>query len=254
MKGIMSIRRVVETFVFYGGLISAGCLVPRIVLAQSVNLLEECHKIQAAYKKAPFLSYELTYSYTPEKKQDSIYFSGRGYFKMNESNYYGIMDSTLYLQNNRYAVIVSKAERLIHISKSDSVFPMLSSLAVFDSMVQTYKVKYSVIRTPGNKQIVIDFSTDPGLGYKDFRMDYDPASFLIKMISFTRLSEEDEGNQANRKYITAKSVYSNYSTKPFDKTVFNSDKYFVLSGNEYQAQSPFEGYEIFIASPELIKN
>ena len=226
------------------------------VWAQVGTPLEECHKIQEAYMKVDFLSYNVAYSYTPEKKPDSTYFSGKGSFKLSQSDYYGTIDSTLYMQNSLYAVMVTNANRVMHISKPDNIFPAISSMAVFDSLVQLNSIKYSITTKGRNRQIVFDFSMDPSLGYKDFRIEYDAVTYWIMAVSYTIVAEDEEDNlpPGQEKYITAKSVYSNYSTKPFDKAIFNSDNYFVMDENGYKTQSNYAGYEIFIASPELIKN
>lgn len=222
------------------------------------NLVEESAKIQQAYKNAAYLSFDMLYTYAYETAPAVILDSSSGTFKLSGSNYWGTIDSTEFLQNSRYAVMVYMPGRLINVSVPRNVYGQVSGLAALDSMIGKKGYTSSAGMEGGMKVIALAF-TDPGNPYKSFKVYYDAVSYVVRQITYTvkasYISPGEDDNElpgTNRgEYVIVKADYKNYRTDAFSDDIFNAGKYFAISDNTYRPVPPYLSYEVFIASPEL---
>lgn len=219
------------------------------------DILNELHKIQDSYKENLYLSYDLSYSVASTEKPDSNYYSGKGSFKISQSNYWGKMDDVEYMQNAQYSIAVIKEKKLIHVSVARGLYPQLISLVSFDSLIRTNHVKYVLSTTGTDKLLTFDFSETTGFEYKNFKIAYDPVTYNFKQISYTLPDQvtEEEGKGDGEKLMVFKAVFTNYSTQPFGTEIFNENNYFHLVGKDYVPQNTYNEFEVFVASQELIK-
>jgi hypothetical protein len=229
------------------------------ILAQ-VNIEHESAKMQLAYKNPASLSFDVKYTYALETAPSAIIDSSMGSFKMSGSFYWGIIDSTEFMQNNSYAITLYKPDKLMRVSNPSYVYPEIANFSAFDSIVGKNNYTTSCTNTGCNKIISLTF-TDPNFPYKNFSVRYDSiTNFVTQIVYVIREDFEDYSDSYNRTaegssdaaYIIVKADYTNYQTSNFTNTIFNTGNYFILSGSTYAPQPPYSDYEVFIASSNLL--
>jgi hypothetical protein len=228
------------------------------VLAQ-VNIAYESAKMQLAYKNPPSLSFDVKYTYAMETDPLTIIDSSTGSFKMSGSFYWGVIDSTEFMQNNSYAVTLYKPDKMMRVSNPSFVYPQIANFSSFDSIVGKNNYTTSCTNAGCNRLISLNF-TDPTFPYKNFSVRYDSVTnFVTQIIYVIREEFDDYSDSYNRTaegstsgYIIVKADYTNYQTAGFSNTLFSTGNYFILNGSIYTPQPPYSDYEVFIASSNLL--
>ena len=224
--------------------------------AQTPGLPQASSRIQAAYKDKDYLSFKVKYTYTRESSPGEILDSMYGNFKLSHSFYWGILDSTEFMQNKDYAVMIYKPESLINVSEPASVYPQVLNFSALDSLFGTdYDLKFS---KSGTDSIITLSFRKADAPYRNLILKYDTTTNLVKEISYTMLEQDAENkipilSYGGKEYVTVTAIYSDYKTTAFDKEVFNTVRYFELKGTDFEPRGAFKNYSIFISSPNLIK-
>jgi hypothetical protein len=153
-----------------------------------------------------------------------------------------------------------KSEKLMRVSNPTTIYPEIANFSSIDSIIGKNNYTNSFSTSGRNKFITMSFASSD-YPYKKFRVAYDSSTNFVTQISYTiredftdykdSYSRSASGNTSD--YVIVKAIYSNYQTSAFSNTVFSSGNYFLLSGSTYVAQPPYSDYEVFIASPNLIK-
>lgn len=237
------------------------CLLGKYSVQAQNDLMAEAAKMQLAYKNPAYLSLDVKYTYAADSLPSVILDSSFGTFKISGLFYWGQIDSTEYMQNSSYSVMLYKPDRLMRIANPTTMYPSIANFSAFDSLVgkNNYTTTYSYSGV--NKTIILTFTNAYDFAYKSFRITYDTTTHFVKQIKYIiRDDFSDYNDSYNRPangnsspYIIITADYTNYQTVPFSTTIFNSGNYFLLSGNTYVPQPPYGDYEVFIASPNLIK-
>lgn len=226
------------------------------------DIATESAKIQAAYKAPAYLSFDVRYSYALEAAPMVITDSVQGSFKLAGNQYWGILDSMEFMQNDRFAISVYKEGHLMGVDSPTALYPSAIPLSLLDSLVG--KKGYTIIQSVSgpNKVLSMRF-LDPNMPYKDFTVKYDSSNYWIKQIVYTIRKDvydadgSDELPSTNADdgpaYVVITADYLNYSTAVFSPTIFESERYFLASSGEYMPTTAFAGYDILVSSPGLLK-
>jgi hypothetical protein len=229
-------------------------------LVAQTDLYAESAKMQRAYKNPAYLSFDVKYTYALDSDPTAIIDSSFGSFKISGKFYWGMSDSTEYMQNSSYSVVLFRGDKLMRVSNPATVYPEVANFSSIDSLIG--KNNYITNLSTSGPNRVIDMTVyDLNYHFKSMQISYDSVTNFVKSISYTiredfydypdKYSRPTDGNESD--YVIIKATYSNYSTSAFSTTIFNSSNYFILSENSYVPQPPFSDYEVFIASPNLIK-
>jgi hypothetical protein len=241
-------------------LIITACFFCSANTVAQMNIAHESAKMQMAYKNPPSLSFNVKYTYALETAPAAIIDSTFGSFKMSGSFYWGIIDSTEFMQNNSYAITLYKPDKLMRVSNPSYIYPEIANFSSFDSIIGKNNYTTSCTNSGCNKVIALVFN-DVNFPYKNFSVTYDSVTnFVTQIIYVIREDFEDYGDSYNRtaegssvaEYIIVKATYTNYQTLSFSNTFFNTGNYFILNGGIYTPQPPYSDYEVFIASSNLL--
>jgi hypothetical protein len=236
-------------------------LLPGWRLAQAqVNIPAESAKIQAAYRGQAYLSFDVRYSYALETTPMAITDSMQGSFKLAGNQYWGVLDSMEFMQNDRFAISVYKTGHLMGVDSPMAMYPAAIQFTMLDSLLGKGGYTISQSNSGAIKSLHIRFS-NPDMPYKDFTIKYDSSNYWVKQVVYTirkdvydgddeaALSNADNGSS----YVVITADYLHYSTAAFDETVFESERYFLASGGAYMPAMAFAGYDIMVSSPSLLK-
>jgi hypothetical protein len=224
------------------------------------DIATESAKIQAAYKAPAYLSFDVRYSHALEATPMVITDSVQGSIKLAGNQYWGILDSMEFMQNDRFAISVYKEGHLMGVDSPTALYPSAIPLTLLDSLVgkKGYTISQSV--SGPNKVLSMRF-LDPNMPYKDFTVKYDSSNYWIKQIVYTIRkdvydadgSDELPNTDGGPAYVVITANYLNYSTAAFSATIFESERYFLASSGEYMPTTAFAGYDILVSSPGLLK-
>jgi hypothetical protein len=217
--------------------------------------------MQMAYKNPAYLSFDVRYTYAAETDPGTVLDSSMGTFKISGTYYWGLIDSTEYMQNSSYSVVLYKPEKLMRVSNPSTMYPEIANFSAFDSLVGKNNYSTTQSASGSDKSVLLTFTNTADYPYKSFKISYDSITHFVKQIVYViREDFNDFADSYNRKatgntspYMIIKADYSNYQTSAFSNTIFNTGNYFLLNGNTYSPQPPYGNYEVFIASPNLIK-
>lgn len=214
----------------------------------------EVSKIQTAYKNHKHLSFSVLYRYTSANNPAVVLDSAAGFFKLNGSKYWGVLDSMEFMQDSQYNVLLEKESKLIRISEPKEVYPAVINISVFDSAAragsdeqENYTIQISEMGD--EKRIIIQFK-NAAVPYRECSILYDSKTYLVKQLRYTISNSDDEYN--NGEMVTVTAIFSNYSTSVPDGDVFSSSRYFTKEAKSFIARAPYIDYELFVASPNLL--
>jgi hypothetical protein len=223
----------------------------------------ESSQMQMAYRNQAYLSFNVKYTYAAEADPLTIIDSSMGAVKMSGNYYWGTMDSLEFMQNNNYNVVLYKNNRLMRIGNPETVYPQIINFSMFDSLAG--KNNYTMLGTVEGavKNLQLNFS-NPSFPYKSYKVSYDSITHFVNQITYTINDEvidaQDSYNKsvsggALTEFVIVTAKFTNYQTIPFSTVVFNSSNYFLQNEgvNGYTPQPPYQQYELFIASPNLLK-
>lgn len=223
------------------------------------DILSESQKIQDAYKKAAYLSFDMRYTYAFENEPSVVEDSSLGNFRISGSRYWGTIDSAEFMQNDSFAIVVYRPGKLIHVSRPRNVYPQLTGFASLDSFVGKEGYTYSFTTKGESTTLALTF-TDQSSPYKRFSLTYSPVTYQVKEMAFVIKEEylSGEGSvgygaaeETSGKYMLVKAAYDNYSSTAFDSTVFDVGNYFSNKEGLYVPAPQFNAYEIFLSSPDI---
>lgn len=225
-----------------------------------LNIPSESAKMQFAYKNEPYLAFNVKYTYAAETAPNTILDSVKGSFKMSGNYYWGSIDSLEFMQNSSYNIMLYKTEKLMRVANPETVYPQIINFPLFDSLIgkNNYSVSYTNQGTSRNLLFTFSNSSFP---YKNFRIIYDTVTHFISQIVYTVNDEVSDyadsynhtpSGGADTEFIIVTATFTSYVTSSFSTTIFNTGNYFIKSGTEFTPQPPFQLFEVFIASPNLL--
>jgi hypothetical protein len=221
----------------------------------------ESSKMQMAYKNQAYLSFNVKYTYAAETDPTTIIDSSTGVVKMSGNYYWGTIDSLEFMQNNSYNVVLYKTDHIMRIGNPEPVYPQIINFSMFDSLAGKNNYTMSSTAAGTVKSLQLTF-TNPAFPFKNYKVSYDSITHFVNQISYTINDEVIDSEQSYNKPVTGGPLtefvivtarFTSYRVTPFSTTVYNSSNYFSETGKTFTPQPPFQSYEVFIASPNLLK-
>jgi hypothetical protein len=218
------------------------------------SVSNEVTKIQAAYKNQQHLSFSVLYRYTNANNPAVVLDSAAGFFKLSGTRYWGVLDSMEFMQDSQYNVLLERESKLIRIAEPQEVYPAVINISVFDSAAKAGsegKENYSIqMTTRGDERsITIQFKSS-SVPYRECNIVYNSKTYLVKQLGYTINNSDDEYN--NGEMVTVTAFFSNYSSAALEERDFSSSRYFIKKENSFVAMAPYEEFELFVASPNLL--
>lgn len=231
-----------------------------VPLAAQLDISLESAKMQAAYRNPGSISFDVRYRYAMESNPSIVVDSGLGTFKLSGSYYWGMIDSIEFMQNDRYLVSLYKPDKIMSISNPSNIYPNIVGFSSFDSLFGKDNYITSLNVSGIFKTITLNF-TDSLAMYKNYSVTYDSVTNLVKQIKYLIREEQDEfsdnvnrqGTKSAGSYMIVKADYFNYQKIAFEQTFFDASNYFLLREKVFSPQPIYGDYEVFVASPNLLK-
>lgn len=209
------------------------------------KFLEEFTRIQQVYKGTDPLSFSIQYLYStaddPTHYRDSI----GGTFKLKGDNSWGTLGEAEYICNQDYRITLYKSTGSMLLDKRDDH----EVLAFFklDSLFANEKA--FTLHSPKRGEVWMAFS-DNSL-CDSAHLSYDPDSYHLKKLVYQLKPRKEDGAEGNGKGLV-QIIFSDYSTAPFDESLFAAEKYVQKKGKEYKPTPAFANYNLYLASSKLL--
>jgi hypothetical protein len=236
------------------------CLTARVTLyaqqADGTKIHDLFRKIADHYRNAGNLSFDVTYKYAAESDPGKWLDSMSGNFKMNNSSYWYMLDSTEAMGTRDYALILFREDRVMYLSRPTSQTQSANPLTQFDSLVlKDNRVKASLAEEGSQELVTLEFQ--PGLVYKRITYYIDRKTyFLTRMISMVRSDQLYEKSvrpmiKGTDSYVIVETDYNHYQRGGFTEGDLDTGRYFKKVGGDYTAVPPYDSYKILLASSNL---
>jgi hypothetical protein len=230
-----------------------------VIPAQAQNpVLQECIKINKAYRASDHLSFNVKYTYAYATTPTVIEDSTMGAYKMHGYNYWTNMDSAEYMQNDTFQVAVYQPEQALAIGLPNYKYDKQLPLSQWEELFQAQDFTYTFGADMGYKKITVDYTSEIML-FSKFEMWYDSVTYRVHKVQY-KIDESASDELLRQKgdmsgnYIVVTIFFSNYQTGLFTDSVFNSANYFTKTGSNYNPATAYAGYEVFLISPALKEN
>lgn len=229
------------------------------LIGQAQNpVLQECIKINKAYRASDHLSFNVKYTYAYATTPTVIEDSTMGAYKMHGYNYWTSMDSAECMQNDTFQVAVYQPEQALAIGLPNYKYDKQLPLSQWEELFQAQDFTYSFGVDLGYKKITVDYTSEIML-FNKFEMWYDSVTYRVHKVKYKideSASDEllrQQGSMSGN-FIEVTIYFSNYQTGLFTDSVFNSANYFTKTGSNYNPVTAYAGYEVFLISPALKDN
>lgn len=222
--------------------------------SQKQKAISSLKQLAAQYKEAQYLSFDISYKYATQENPDLFLDSLKGSFKMNGTNYWYSLDSTEYLSNQMFTLMLFKEDKIMYLSKPlDQA--AINPITVLDSVFLNDNIIYGITSTNGYEKLVLDFPA----GSKNKQVEYhidSKTGFITKMICLVQAEQLYDASvhsviEENGRYAVVEINLNNYKEKSFDSKQFDTGKYFIKQGDEFVTTASYESYKIFLGTPNL---
>jgi hypothetical protein len=207
--------------------------------------MSEIEKIQAAYKGEGYLSYTMKYMYSKESAPTKFLDSLSGNFKTHDSSFYGKLGKIEFLQNAKYNLAVYNQDKILMINKPVKSENKLMPLADWDSVFVAFNMDTTTITDKGNTR-TLEFIFAPQANYKNFSIQYDVNTYLLKKLVFTmKQPPTDNGpGQTKQDGNIVTILFSGYNKTAFDTNIFSEAKYIVNQDGQLAATGGYGNYRL----------
>lgn len=199
------------------------------------------------------LSFNIKFSFAYENSKDNIVDSLTGEFKIYQGKYWSNIDNTINIVNENYSISIFPEDELIYLRKLDSQ-TNISFYNFFQNsdLLSNHYGSISVNMKTENDVDIYSFeiSENPDIKWVQCMVDNKTGRLMkiIQLINSMYLMDSHNSNPSEHQFAIITAEYFNYSTKTFDKGIFDSDNYILLSGEEFKPSSAYKDYYVFKAN------
>ena len=235
------------------------CWRPGFAQQNTEAVWTEMKKLAAVYSNTARLSFDVMYRYAAAENPGVWLDSLNGRYKLNGTRYWYDINNVESIRTDKYVILLFKEDQVMYLSKPKDPAAGGTPVSPGEQMESFLKndsaIQCSMQETKNQKKITIDFKV-PGV-YKRIECYISKQTgFLEKMVSWVRSDQLYDASvrpmvDAEGSYSIVETVYSNYKPNSFDDTLFSSERYFKITGNELMTVAPYDMYKIFKGDPNL---
>ncbi|WP_217603526.1 hypothetical protein [Chitinophaga sp. GbtcB8] len=224
--------------------------------SDTAALFTEIRQLQAVYRSA--LAFDIKYTYTSERRPDSILDVMYGKMEISGNNYHYWLDSVETLVNADYNITLFKTEKVMYLAKPaavNTVDPVQQLRAV---LARTGFSSCSIQQQGTQKIVQINFPA--GGAYRQMEMSIDKNTGYVMYMRYvmkTALLMESNAGASEAasaeygEYAIVQTTFEHYKPLPASYTRFDESSFFYKEGSEFKATAPYHEYKIFTGSPNL---
>lgn len=204
----------------------------------------EIRNIAEAYREAPDLSFDVQFTYADSASQDSILEQMNGSYKIKNGKYRVMIDSTEIVQGNSYKVTIFYYNNVIAVSPRQQ-YTNVMQLPFLDSLFRAQNVDSMRVTNTNDSTRNLQMYFNPGSQYSGFSISYNLHSYLLNSITYFVKMPAIEGETGSGVSMI-KVIFSNYTRQVIDENYFREDKFIYKQGDNFLAQSPYEGFQLMV--------
>jgi hypothetical protein len=208
-------------------------------------------RLTQTYMASHYLSFDISYYYATQSRQNDYLDSLKGSFKMNGSQYWYSLDSVETMTDTVNVVVLYKEDKLMYLSKNSGLERKGNPVMLLDSVLSSNHLLHFSFSTAGAQDLITIYF--PGKSeYKSITYYIDHGSGLlaktVSLVKTARMYETDIQSQLNNVngYSIIETRFSNYQPNSFDASVFNTARYYTKQGNSYTTTPAYSAYKIFL--------
>lgn len=215
-------------------------------------------KMQAAYARSSYLSFDVMYLYANESQAGHPMDSLPGEFQMDKKRVRFTIDGTETLVTPLHSIRVQPEERLIFLGRS-AEGTQVDPASMVDSLLSRINGSDVQITDAEGRQ-VIGIQLPPGLQYKRVEIVVDKQTNFLEGITYFLKTEGLVGQELIKDgshdgpYETdgrVRIVFSHYRQQAFGDAVFDESHFINRVDGVYQPAASYKGYQLILASPNL---
>jgi hypothetical protein len=216
-------------------------------------------KVQQAYKKTPYLSFNLLYRYANKNEPGKYIDTISGEVAMDKNRMRCVLDNIETVCTGNHTIRVVNEEKLIYVSTQAPV-AMTDPVQMIDSVLQHFSgVHTQMARNKGLATLTILFP--PQQQYKAISMTIDESTGFFQKVVYELytegLVEPDQVDQPGKPGIyqpegIIEVLFSRYRKGQFNDSLFDENRFFTRLGKgNYEPSEKYKDYQVFLASPNL---
>jgi hypothetical protein len=223
-------------------LLTASLLLPLCGFSQ--NYAEDMGKITEKFK-AGDLNFHVNYLFYPydssrkaidTMKVNCFVSGGEYYYKINSG-----VNQYEYYCNNKYFYIIDHSQMAIAVKKNTAAGQQVWDMSRIDSLIHQPDIKISY-KDAGNNEGEYDIKV-ANASWNSISIIFNKSTYRVSMM---RISSDSKGKMYGEAYNkpVIKVYYTDYSGKPFDKSIFNESRYFNDSGKAMVLNDTYKKYKV----------
>lgn len=220
------------------------------------SFLEKTHR---AYLQAEKLSFSVQYRYANTNQPGKFIDTISAEYAMDKDRMRFLIGGTETIVNPKYTIQVIKEEKLIYLSKTRGNTSLMDPLQMLDSLlVQAAQGKTSVL--PGRQSSTLNIRFGPGQLYKNISITIDEQTGFFQQVTYDLYTKDwvadEQINEAERpapyeKEGRVEIIFTNHQKGTFNDSLFDEALYFTRRGASFEPTERYQGYRVFVASPNL---
>lgn len=220
------------------------------------RFLEKTHR---AYLDAEKLSFRVQYRYANANQPGKFIDTISAEYAMDKNRMRFVIAGTETMMNAKYTIQVMSDEKLIYLSKTQRNTAMMDPLNMLDSLlVQAAQGQTSI--TTGKQSSTLSIRFGPGQLYKNISITIDEKTGFFQKVSYDLYTKDwvadEQINQPDRPAAYEKEgrveiIFSNHQKGIINDSLFDEAMYFTRNGASFEPADRYNGYRVFVASPNL---
>jgi hypothetical protein len=218
--------------------------------------IEVLRSLSDRYRGYKNLHFTISYRYSSEDRPGVYLDSLKGDFKMSGSSYRYIVDSTEFIGNRDWTVVLYKQDRVMFLSRTSPAMQAGNPVALLDSiLLKNDSVHCQLTETKELQQIRITFRA--GLPTRAIEYTIDRKSgFVTRVINIVQSRQLYDPSvqhlvEDNSGYAVVETNFMNYREGDFDERELDLHRYFKKEGKSLVTVAPYDSYKIFLSTPDL---
>lgn len=201
-------------------------------------------QVTSTYSNAPFLSFDIRYTYAPEKNPSAVIDSLNGKVQLNGSNYKMQLDNMITVKNEHHIISVFTEDKVMLVSSlsanRSAVLPFIDSslYAIRDAVFNLSETRATTILS-----IALPF----GGFYRSISLEKDKATGYIIHARYEVMEQREADtvtNNINQSYAIVETVFSNYKKNSFEESILADDHFFIEREHELVGSKEYSDYQV----------
>lgn len=208
--------------------------------------LQEIIRMSEAYRRMPYLSFDVTYQYADTASPTTVLEQMTGQYKLHEGRYWALVDSTELIQGHNYKLAVYHDSKLLAIDRPNVLYTSVLQLSFLDTLFDKRFVDHMHVTSinDSTSKLDVEFIHDAPFTY--YEVLYNPISYMVYAIKYYQKDVELDGGSSGVAVISV--LFSNYSNAVIDDEYFRESKFIYKDGPSFYPKAAYNDYEVIVSA------